>query len=84
MPRATARHRRAEIYKKIFLSGLVLQYDSGTLPSDAFFKAAQAALDIRTDIDLFARLWSDIFTLINGIQPLIERLTAAFPAYMPV
>ncbi len=68
----------AEIYKKIFLSGLVLQYDSGTLPSDAFFEAAHAALDLRADIDLFERLWSDIFTLINGIEPLVERLTQQF------
>lgn len=64
----------AEIYKKIFLSGLVLQYDSGALPSAAFFEAAHAALDLRADINLFAHLWSDIFTLINGIEPLVGRL----------
>ena len=33
---------------------------------------------MRADIDLFARLWSDIFTLINGIEHLVERLKQQF------
>jgi HAD superfamily hydrolase (TIGR01509 family) len=62
------------IYEKIFILGLERQFDDGTLSEEAFFKAACAGLGMRADIDLFERLWSDIFTLINGIELLVERL----------
>jgi glucose-1-phosphatase len=64
----------AAIYEKIFCAGLERLFDNGTLSEAAFFEAACAGLGMRADIDIFARLWSDIFTLINGIELLVERL----------
>ena len=63
-----------EIYKKIFLAGIEKGFDSGELTPDAFFEAARSALDLKIDSELFAHLWSNIFTLTQGIEPFIYRL----------
>lgn len=62
-----------EIHKKLF-SGLEKKFDSGALSPEEFFDTARSALGLNIDIDLFACLWSNIFTLIKGIEPLIYRL----------
>ena len=63
-----------EIYRKIFHAGLEKRFDSGALTPEAFFDAARSALGLKIEIDLFAYLWSDIFTLTKGIEPLINGL----------
>ena len=62
-----------EIHKKLF-SGLEKKFDSGALSPEEFFDTARTALGLNIDIDLFAYLWSNIFTLIKGIEPLIYGL----------
>jgi FMN phosphatase YigB (HAD superfamily) len=63
-----------EIYRKIFHAGLEKSFDSGALTPEAFFDAASSTLGLKIEIDLFAYLWSDIFTIIKGIEALIDRL----------
>ena len=62
------------IYRKIFHAGLEKRFDNGVMTPEAFFDAACSALGLKIEIDLFAYLWSDIFTLINGIEALINRI----------
>jgi putative hydrolase of the HAD superfamily len=68
----------AAVYDRLFLSGLVSRFDDGTLSGEAFFKAACADLGMRADINLFARLWSDIFTLTTGIEHLLRAVKQRF------
>jgi len=62
------------IYRKIFNAGIEKGFDSGALSPESFFAAACSALGLKMDIDHFAYLWSDIFSLTQGIGPLIYHL----------
>jgi glucose-1-phosphatase len=68
----------AAVYERIFKSGLERLFDDGTLSGEAFFEAASAGLGMRADINLFARLWSDIFTLTGGIEHLLSEVKKRF------
>jgi glucose-1-phosphatase len=62
------------IYGKIFHASIEKRFDNGDLSPETFFDVACSALDLKIDIDLFAYLWSDIFTPIKGMESLIEPL----------
>jgi FMN phosphatase YigB (HAD superfamily) len=64
-----------EIHEKLFFSDLVIKFDNGAFSPANFFHTARSTLGLNIDIDLFAYLWSNIFTLIIGIEPLIQRLS---------
>jgi glucose-1-phosphatase len=63
-----------EVYRRIFRSGVEKYFDSGQLSPTAFFEAVRTALSPQVDIDQFELLWSDIFTLNDGIDALLIEL----------
>lgn len=75
--RAVSRYCRLQpdkIHEKLFFSDLVKKFDSGAFSPEVFFETARSALGLNIDIALFAYVWSNIFTLMQGIEPLIHRL----------
>lgn len=68
----------AAVYDHIFRSGLEKQFDSGTLSPRQFYNAVRSRLSVPVDIDRFALLWSDIFTLQPGMDALLARLRGRY------
>ncbi len=67
----------AEVYARIFESGLSRRYELGHVSSEAFLAALAQQLDIDPRLEGLAAAWSDIFWPNETVMALIPRLYAA-------
>jgi putative hydrolase of the HAD superfamily len=67
-----------QLYEIIFLSGLEARFDRGELSPEAFFDTVVKTADLTIGIDLFRKIWSEIFSLNPGIDRLIQNLAGHY------
>lgn len=67
-----------QLYEIIFLSGLEARFDRGELSPEAFFDTVVKAAGLTMGIDVFRKIWSDIFSLNTGIDRLIQNLAGHY------
>ncbi|MEI6126651.1 MAG: HAD family phosphatase [Pseudomonadota bacterium] len=62
------------LYEKIFASGMEKQLDRGRITPEIFFQTLKADLDLQLDMAQFRDIWNTIFSLMPGMELLIQRL----------
>jgi len=67
-------HAPEELFARMFSSDLILRFETGLLPQDAFCREACSLLDLTISCEQFKTLWNTIFTLNAETAAIIERL----------
>ena len=67
-------HSPEEIFARMFHSGLVKRFETGTLTPDDFYRETCRTLDMQLPCEQFKTVWNTIFTLNPETARIIERL----------
>jgi len=67
-----------KIFEKIFSSSLVEELDTGRISPETFYKKIQHELGLSISQDRFRDIWNAIFTLMPGIDILLQALARRY------
>jgi len=67
-------HAPEEIFTRIFHSGLVPRFETGTMNPNEFYREVCRTLDMHLPCEQFKAVWNTIFTLNTDTVRIIERL----------
>lgn len=67
-------HAPEEIFTRMFQSGLVKRFETGTMAPDDFHRETCRTLDMQLSCEEFKTLWNTIFTLNSDTAHIIEGL----------
>ena len=68
----------AAIFDAIFSSGLVQQFDCGQLQPEVFFAILKQQLRLTLSLPEFQSIWNTIFSIKQGMIPLIDALATTY------
>ena len=69
------------IFRMIFLSGLVQQFDSGCIDPEDFYGELKRKLRLSASFEQVKNTWNNIFSLQRGIDFIIEHLSRHFTLF---
>jgi putative hydrolase of the HAD superfamily len=71
-----------QIYKHIFKSPIIYDYEAGKLSSEEFFSRLQRELKLTLDFSSFCPIWKDIFTEDKAVSQVIKRLRNGYRLFL--
>ncbi len=77
-----AQRTPAEIYAQIFESDLEWDYDTGRLTSEEFYRRVTGRFGLSLPYPQFCAMWNDIFDPMEGMEEVLDGLTARYPLYL--
>jgi putative hydrolase of the HAD superfamily len=71
-----------DVYGAVFESDLEPDYDAGRLSSQEFYQEVCRLFQIDLPFPLFCEWWQDIFDPMEGMEEVVEALTALYPLFL--
>lgn len=71
-----------EIFEYVFNGSLEPGYDTGKITSQEFYQHILAQFNVQVDFERFARWWNSLFSPIQEMEAIVEKLAAKYPLFL--